>query len=170
MCFKVPQMADDRVDSVLSDWESERPELDSDCLALELRFQLVARRMAAEVTSALSELDLEWFEYDVLSALRRQGPPFQLSASDITEAAMISPGAVTNRIDRLKKRGLVSRVEDAEDRRRVIIGLTQAGIDLANQASEARFACADRSLGGLDAAQLAHLDQLLRDLIKGMPI
>lgn len=161
-------MSKDRIDEVLADWESERPELDSDCLAVELRFQTLARLMAEEVTTVLVELELEWWEYDVLSALRRQGPPYQLTASEITEAASISPGAVTNRINRLKSRDLVTRVEDPDDRRRVIIGLTDAGKKLINQASKARFACADRSLGSLSASKLSQLNRLLRELIAGL--
>ncbi len=158
-------MRKDRIDNVVKDWNDERPELSTEALGLVLRIQALAKAHAVQLTETLNSLSLEWWEYDVLSALRRQGAPFQLSASEITKCSMISPGAVTNRIDRLLDRKLVNRIEDPTDRRRVLVALSDDGVSLVDRASEARFASADKAVSRLSAAQRSQLDDLLRVLL-----
>lgn len=152
----------DRIDDVLSDWAEERPDLDSGAMEVALRIQTLAKTLAAQVTEELSSLDLEWWEYDVLSILRRQGKPFRLAAMEITKNTMLSPGAMTNRIDRLQDRELVERIEDATDRRRVLVQLTRKGHLLVDHATEARFASAESAANGLTKAERKTLGQLLR--------
>jgi len=158
-------MPEDRIDNVVKDWNDERPELPTEALGLVLRIQALAKIHAVRLTETLNSLSLEWWEYDVLSALRRQGAPFQLSASEITKCSMISPGAVTNRIDRLLERKLVNRIEDPNDRRRVLVALSSGGLALVDRASEARFDCADKAVSLLSAEQRRQLDGLLRVLL-----
>lgn len=70
---------------------------------------------------------LERWEFDVLATLRRSGPPYELTAGALNRAAMITSGAITNRIDRMAQRGLVERVPDQQDRRSVRVRLTERG-------------------------------------------
>ena len=158
-------MDKDRIDSVLEDWSEERPDLSTDALAIVLRIQFLEKILADQLSEALSKLDLEWFEYDVLSALRRQGEPFQMIASDIAEGSMLSPGALTNRIDRLIERKLVTRAEDPEDRRRVLITLTKAGIKLVDKTTEERFQCAEEAVTHFSASEKKQLNSLLRKFL-----
>jgi DNA-binding MarR family transcriptional regulator len=158
-------MPKDQIDNVVKDWNDARPELSTEALGLVLRIQALAKAHTAQLTETLNSLSLEWWEYDVLSALRRQGPPYQLSASEITKCSRISPGAVTNRIDRLLDRKLVKRIEDPDDRRRVLVALSSDGVALVNRASEARFACADQAISRLSMEQRQELNHLLRTLL-----
>lgn len=155
----------DRTDLVLEDWSEERPELSTEALGIVLRIQFLEKILADQLAEALSKLDLEWFEYDVLSALRRQGVPFQMIASDIAEGSMLSPGALTNRIDRLIERKLVTRAEDPEDRRRVLVTLTKKGIKLVDRTTEARFMCAEEAVNHFSAAEKKQLNSLLRKFL-----
>ncbi len=158
-------MISDRVDPVLDDWSEEKPDLEIEALGIVLRIQVLEKSFADQVNLTLAELELESLEYDVLSALRRQGEPFQMSASEISEDLMLSPGALTNRIDRLISRDLVTRKEDPEDRRRVIISLTGGGITMVDKGAKARFDCAENAVSALTERQRGQLDGLLKKLL-----
>ncbi len=159
-------MAKDRIDVVLDEWSEERPnDLSRESLGIVLRIQVLEKVLADQLNEALARLELEWFEYDVLSSLRRKGAPFQLTASEIAEGAMLSPGALTNRIDRLIERNLVTRSEDPEDRRRVLITLTENGIKTVDRASVERFICAEDAVGHFSLAEKRKLNELLRECL-----
>ena len=158
-------MENDRIDGVLADWSGERPDLQTDALGIVLRIQTLAKTLAEQVSEQLQEFELEWWEYDALSVLRRQGRPFRMPATEIAESATISPGAMTNRIDRLENRKLVTRVEDPADRRRVLVQLSRSGRSLVDRATEARFASADAAIKDLPVTQQKQLDRSLRRLV-----
>jgi DNA-binding MarR family transcriptional regulator len=120
-------MKKDAVDDILEQWSDERPELDTASLGVVIRVTSLNRAFLRQATEALAPLDLELFEYDVLSALRRQGRPYALPATGIARETGLSSGAMTNRIDKLESRGLVIRKGDKGDRRTVIVSLTAAG-------------------------------------------
>jgi DNA-binding MarR family transcriptional regulator len=120
------------------------------------------RAFQRQATEALQPLDLELFEYDVLSALRRQGRPYALAASALAKATGLSTGAMTNRIDRLEDRGFVQRSDDESDRRAVIVSLTEAGIRAIDAAIQLRLDSADKSLRGISPAEMHQLAALLR--------
>ena len=88
-------------------------------------------------------------EYDVLTALRRQGRPYQLTASELARESLLSSGAMTHRIDRLEERGLVEREADPDDRRGVLVRLTEVGLELVDKALEARLNLADAQIATL---------------------
>jgi DNA-binding MarR family transcriptional regulator len=157
-------MKTDRIDDVLADWAGERPDLSSAAMGIVLRIQTLDKVLAEHVSAPLKALDLAWWEYDVLSVLRRQGAPFQMPATEIAESAMLSASAMTNRIDRLEDRQLVRRVVDDADRRRVLVQLSRKGRALVDRATDSRFASADAALHDLSDAQRNQLDRLLRKL------
>lgn len=158
-------MDKDIIDDLQSDWSQERPDLDPGPMGVILRIQALARILADQASAKLQEHDLEWWQYDVLSALRRQGEPFMLAASELAAAGMLTSGAMTNRIDRLEARRLVRREHDSQDRRRVLVRLTPSGLDLIEQATEARFDAAVAALEGMSEAKQKRLGDLLRELL-----
>ena len=164
---KVLQM-DDQVDKLLHQWAHERPELDCSRLSVVVRVLLLAKvfRRSAEV--ALAPLHLKLWEYDVLSALRRQGPPFQLPATGLARASMLTSGAMTNRIDRLEARGLVERVPDPDDRRGVMVRLTDNGRRLTDESIEARLAAANEQLSVLNVQERRAVSDGLRKVFSAV--
>ena len=70
----------------------------------------------------------QYEEFDVLAALRRSGAPYALTPTDLYEAAMISAGSMTNRIDRLERAGFVQRGPNPADRRGTLVALTGTGL------------------------------------------
>jgi DNA-binding MarR family transcriptional regulator len=83
--------------------------------------------------------------YDVLAILRRSGTSYELTAGMLVRRTMVTTGAITNRIDRLAERGLVEGSADADDRRKVIVRLTPAGLALVHEVAEAYMASNTRS-------------------------
>ena len=157
-------MSGDRVDSVLDQWARERPELDPSSLGVVLRVQRLERSIRQAARRAVAGAGLQLWEYEVLAALRRQGRIGRLSASDLARAAMLSPAAMTHRIDRLETRGLVRRETSDADRRSVLVRLTPAGRRKVDEALTLRFQSAARITDGLSAEERRSLDRLLRKL------
>tara|TARA_R110000787_G_scaffold176127_1_gene288391 strand:- start:88 stop:576 length:489 start_codon:yes stop_codon:yes gene_type:complete len=158
-------MKKDAVDEILEQWTEERPELDTASLGVVIRVMTLYKAFYGQAASALLPLDLEVFEYDVMSALRRQGTPFALAASRLATETGMSGGAMTNRIDRLEKRGLVRRQRDANDRRGVTVSLTPQGLKMINKAIQLRLDAADDGLAGIGPRERKQLAALLRKIV-----
>ena len=155
-------MKKDVVDDILEQWSEEKPDLDTASLGVVVRVISLSRAFLRQATGALAPLDLELFEYDVLSALRRQGRPYALPATRLARETGLSSGAMTNRIDKLESRGLVTRAADENDRRAVIVSLTRAGRRAIDDAIQLRLDAADESLQGLSQRERSDLIRLLR--------
>ncbi len=157
-------MQKDAVDDILEQWSEERPELDTASLGVVIRVMSLHRDFARQADEALLPLQLELFEYDVLSALRRQGRPYAMQATALAKSTGLSSGAMTNRIDRLESRGLVRRRPDKHDRRAVVVSLTSAGQRTINKAIQLRLDAADDSLKGITPRERRQLAALLRKI------
>jgi DNA-binding MarR family transcriptional regulator len=155
----------DQVDMLMDQWSNERPELDADDLGVVVRIQLLAKLLGRSAENALRGLELQLWEYDVLSALRRQGDPFQLPATELARESMLSTGAITNRIDNLEMRLLVRRDPDPDDGRSVLVTLTQQGRELIDQATATRLASANEHLSALTKPERQVLAARLRKVL-----
>src|ERR1700678_3807762 len=117
----------DEVDDLIAAWRQQRPDLDVAPLQVLSRVSRLARHLDIARRSAFAAHGLESWEFDVLSALRRAGPPFQLTPGALLRATLVTSGTMTNRIDRLATAGLVARYPDPQDKRGVIVQLTAQG-------------------------------------------
>jgi DNA-binding MarR family transcriptional regulator len=117
----------DEVDDLIAAWRQERPDLDVEPLAVLSRVSRLARHLDIARRGAFAAHGLESWEFDVLSALRRSGPPYQLTPGVLLRATLVTSGTMTNRIDRLAEAGLVSREPDPRDRRGVLVTLSERG-------------------------------------------
>jgi DNA-binding MarR family transcriptional regulator len=158
-------MRKDIIDALRNDWSEERPDLDSEAMGVVLRIQALDRILGEQVAARLREFGLQWWQYDVLSALRRQGKPYRMAATELADASMLTSGAMTNRIDRLQAQGLVRRLRDRTDRRRILVELTKKGLDQVENATKARFEIASAALARLDQDSRRQLSDLLRLLV-----
>ena len=152
----------DAIDALQEDWSEQRPDLDPEPMGVVLRIQALAKILGDQTAAKLEEFDLQWWQYDVLSTLRRQGEPYMMAATELADASMLTSGAMTNRIDRLEEEGLVERLPDAGDRRKVMVALSRKGLRLIEAATEVRFEAAMNALDGLSAKQRESLSNLLR--------
>jgi len=155
-------MNKDIIDELQNDWSVQRPDLNIEPIGVILRIQALAKVFGDQTAIKLQEFDLQWWQYDALSTLRRQGKPFIMAATELAEANMLTSGAMTNRIDRLEEEKLVRRIKDDNDGRRVLVQLTTNGLKLIEAATEARFETATHALEGLNTRQRDSLNDLLR--------
>ena len=124
----------DEVDRIVAAWRQERPDLDVTPLDVLSRISRLARHLDLARNSAFVRHGLEGWEFDVLSALRRSGEPYQLSPGQLVTQTLVTSGTMTNRVDRLVTRGLVGRSPDPSDRRGVIVALTPSGREVVDAA------------------------------------
>lgn len=112
---------------------------------------------------------LQGGEFDVLATLRRSGPPYALTPTQLYEAAMMSSGGMTARLDRLEKAGLVARAPNPDDRRGTLVRLTDAGCTLMDRALPVHAENELRLMAGLSAEERALLSGLLAKWLEGLP-
>lgn len=110
----------------------------------------------------VARFDLTHGEFDVLAALRRSGSPFTLTPTVLARTLMLSPAAMTNRLDRLEKAGLVTRAIDPGNRRSMRVSLTDPGRTRVDEAVTEHVANEVRLLSGLSATDRRRLDDILR--------
>lgn len=162
----LPAMNKDIIDELQNDWSVQRPDLNSEPMGVVLRIQALAKIFGDQTANRLQEFDLQWWQYDALSTLRRQGKPYIMAATELADANMLTSGAMTNRIDRLEEDNLVRRIKDDNDGRRVLVQLTVKGLKLIEAATKARFETATDALEGLNTRQRVSLNDLLRLVLR----
>jgi DNA-binding MarR family transcriptional regulator len=155
----------DEVDDLVAQWQAQRPDLDVAPMHVLSRVTRLARHLDIARRSAFASHGLETWEFDVLSALRRVGPPFQLTPGALLRATLVTSGTMTNRIDRLAEAGLVRREPDPRDRRGVLVTLTGDGKARVDAALEDLLSGERTLLTGLNDAQRESLSALLRTVL-----
>ena len=159
------QRPTDEVDDLVAAWQAERPDLDVRPMQVLSRISRLARHLDRERRSAFAAHDLELWEFDVLSALRRQGAPYELSPGALLRATLVTSGTMTNRIDRLEEAGLVRRRPDPQDKRGVLVALTAAGAARVDAALADLLEAERALLSSLPASNRRTLADLLRILL-----
>lgn len=159
----------DRAARAAEQWHREKPELETGPMVLLGRLSEASLMIARDrLSPVFKQFALHPGEFDVLATLRRSGAPYMLTPTDLYEAAMISSGSMTNRIDRLEKSGFVRRTDNPADKRGTLVCLTQVGIELIDRALEAHVANQHAIVASLTADEQANLSQLLAKLILGL--
>jgi len=153
----------DQLDRMLDQWRRVRPEIDAEGMALVPRVMRVAHLYDAEMARASRSFGLKPGWLDVLSALRRVGPPYRMSASELARWVLLSSGGMTSRLDRMEEAGLVRRRPDPSDRRGVLVELTPGGREVIDAAIDAHLALYEELVGGvLTKAERRRFIELLR--------
>lgn len=155
----------DEVDRLVAAWATERPDLDLGALAVLSRVSRLGRHLDLARRAVFAEHGLEAFEFDVLTALRRSGTPYELSPGELLGQTLVSSGTTTNRIDRLQRRGLVRRRPDPRDGRAVRVRLTATGQAIVDAAFGDLLDRERALLGELSAHRQAELADSLRAVL-----
>ena len=154
----------DEVDRIVDAWQRERPDLDFAPLQVLSRVGRLSRHLDRARRTAFAASDLESWEFDVLSALRRAGAPYELSPKALLQQTLVSSGTMTNRIDRLVQRELVERKADPEDGRGILVCMTTLGRERVDAAISQLVLAEAELLEGLSPADQERLAALLRKL------
>ncbi|NUS78749.1 MAG: MarR family transcriptional regulator [Streptomyces sp.] len=151
----------DRVARIQADWRRERPDLDVGPQGVIGRLHRLADRLTEELVLVYGRYGLGEGEFDVLCALRRAGEPYERAPGELAAHTMVTTGAMTKRIDRLERAGLVTRRRSADDQRGRIVALTDPGRALVDQAFTDHMHNERRLLDLLTPAEAETLEQLL---------
>jgi DNA-binding MarR family transcriptional regulator len=151
----------DHVDRILEQWHRERPDLDVTPMGLLGRLARLTTHLAREKERIFQAFGLTSSGFDVLATLRRSGAPHRLTPGELMAQTMVTSGTMTHRIDQLEKAGLVARLDHPDDRRAVLIGLTEAGFRLVEEAVAAHVANQHRLVAGLTPDERGELDRLI---------
>ena len=155
----------DEVDNIMTAWRALLPDEDLAPLSVFSRISRLARHLDQARREAFSGVQLEPWAFDVLSALRRAGEPFALTPGVLMQQFLVSSGTMTNRIDRLEQRGLVRRTRHPEDRRAILVELTEAGKTHADAAITALIGRERAWLGGISDREITVLADTLRTIL-----
>lgn len=151
----------DRIARIQAEWARERPDLDVSPQGVIGRLHRIAARLTAELCVVFERHGLSEGEFDVLAALRRAGEPFERAPGELARFTMVTTGAMTKRIDRLERAGLVTRRAAADDGRGRVVGLTPAGRRLIDEAFGDHMRNERRLLDVLTPAEADQLETLL---------
>jgi DNA-binding MarR family transcriptional regulator len=146
-------MHTDSVDRIIQAWAQRDPRVDARPLEVVGRLLLCAEHCKRDLVAALRPFDLSFADFDVLNTLRRRGDQQGTNPSDLAASSLITTGAMTSRLDRLERAGLIERTPDPADGRGIRVRLTTRGERLAEQALQAVIAADESFLQPLDQPQ-----------------
>ncbi|MFA7480160.1 MAG: MarR family transcriptional regulator [Vulcanimicrobiota bacterium] len=154
------------MDEAVGEWAAEMPEMDLCGFEIGARIVVLDHHIEARTNRFLAQYQLHNWGFDVLAALLRSGPPYSLTPTGLMRSCFLSSGAVTNRLDRLEKRDLITRNGDTKDRRCVKVTLTEAGLELAREAIQRRLEYMNEVYSVLSEAERKTTVGLLRKLLR----
>ncbi|HYQ62850.1 MarR family transcriptional regulator [Actinophytocola sp.] len=151
----------DHVTRIQAEWARERPDVDVSPQGVIGRLHRLAGHLTEQLCVVYRRFGLREGEFDVLAALRRAGHPFERAPGELAQFTMVTTGAMTKRLDRLERDGLVTRRRSAADGRARVVALTKAGRELIDRAFAEHMANERRLLGALTPEEAALLETLL---------
>lgn len=155
---------DSAVDTIVAEWQRERPDLDASPIALFGRLHRAYLRYNSVISREFARSNLNSASFDVLASLRRSGAPYRKTASALAGGALLSSAGVTFRLDRLEEAGLIERQRDTKDRRVVYSQLTPEGLRVIDETIARHLENEHRLLAGLNDRERAQLAKLLAKL------
>lgn len=151
----------DHVARIQQEWARERPDVDVRPQGVIGRLHRVGMHLTDSIVEVYSRHGLGEGEFDVLAALRRAGHPFERVPSELAAHTMVTTGAITKRVDRLERAGLVARRVSDHDSRSRVIALTEKGRVLIDEVFTEHMANELSLLDGLTERQVGQLESLL---------
>jgi DNA-binding MarR family transcriptional regulator len=158
----------DHVDLVLEQWGEQRPDLDASPMGVVGRVGRLNQLFDGELRRNFAQYDLDRASFDVLATLRRSNAEHSLTPAGLMRSSMVTSGAISQRLDRLEARGLVSRTPSETDGRGVRVTLTEEGLQLIDSVLPAHIDTENQLLAGLSAAEREQFVDLLRTLLESL--
>jgi DNA-binding MarR family transcriptional regulator len=154
----------DHIDHFLE--EHDLPGVDIEVEGIVDRINGLRRRFHKMMDATIAEFGLNSGEWKALNQLRLAGPPHRRSVGEMADRAELSSGAMTNRIDRLEQSGFVKRVPDPNDRRGVLVELTEKGHQTWEESLRAGAANEALVAAALSEDEKRQLNALLRKMMR----
>ena len=151
----------DHVARIQKEWARERPDVDVRPQGVIGRLHRVGMHLTDSILEVYGKHGLGEGEFDVLAALRRAGHPYERVPGELAAHTMVTTGAISKRVDRLERAGLVARRVDENDSRSRVVALTEKGRALIDAAFTEHMENEKELLDGLTEQQTAQLEELL---------
>lgn len=145
-------------------WARELPDLDTGGMDILGRARRIVLKSRPPIEAVFARHGIDAGEFDVLSTLRRSGPPYALRPTELYKGLMISSGGLTARLAKLEKAGLITRPPSPDDARSTLVQLTAAGLSKVEAAFREDMALESRMIQGLSPQQKDQLTDLLKVL------
>jgi DNA-binding MarR family transcriptional regulator len=152
----------DAMDVILEQWARERPDLDCSPMGVIGRISQLQREVFLAQRATFARHGLDAASFDVLAALRRAGEPYQLTPTALMRTALVTSGAITQRLDRLEEKRLITRGRSDADGRAVVVTLTDEGRAAVETALPDHLETERGMLAALSEDERAQLAGLLR--------
>jgi DNA-binding MarR family transcriptional regulator len=161
-------MPADHIDALRAQWARELPDLDTTPMAIMGRALRLAQVVSPSIERTFADFGIDRGEFDVLAALRRSGPPFRLTPTDLYRSLLIPSGSLTHRLTRLEAAGLVARQPSPTDGRSSLVALTDEGRRRVEEAFRRDMAAEVALLADVPREDLDRLAELLRDVTRAI--
>jgi DNA-binding MarR family transcriptional regulator len=156
----------DHVDAIVEAWRRERPDLDPSAKEVTGRIIRLAGLFQAAYAEAFAPLGINESDFGMLAPLRRAGPPYRLTPTELARHKMMTSGGMTAAIDRLVRKGLLVREPNPADRRGSLVGLTEEGRRVIDDAMVVHTEVEHRLVAALPARDRERLVGYLRTLLR----
>lgn len=161
--------AGDNLDRIARQWQEQGVGGDLAPMRLIGRLLRLAKVVECALSRCHAEFGLGQGEFDVLATLRRGGAPYCLTPSQLYQSMLLSSGAMTNRLDRLERKGLIQRRHSSEDRRSVQVSLSRDGLALIERALPGHLRTLQELLDGVGGKERSELERLLKLWLRHLP-
>jgi DNA-binding MarR family transcriptional regulator len=162
------QPGTDAVDEIIEAWRRERPDLPLEATAVVSRIWHLARVLGEMRRRTLAESGIDPAILDLLSTLRRAGPPYRLTTRELSQRSLVTAGAISQRLTRAERHCLVTRETARDGSRQVHVTLTASGIETVNRYVDVVMNAETRALSGIPGEDLETLSNLLRQMMVGL--
>jgi DNA-binding MarR family transcriptional regulator len=149
---------------MIDGWTRERPDLDFSAMATIMQAFGVHDAVHGRMSEELQALGLGTNEAATLSILRSAGEPFQMTPTLLSKAIQCTTGGMTRLLDSVQGRALVRRIPSPEDRRSLLVELTEEGVEVSNRVLELQAKVTGEVLAALTPTETAQLEKLLGKL------
>lgn len=155
----------DVMDVGIAQWRRERPDLDPSAKAITGRILRLHDVILRAFNSAFAVHGLKYPNYAVLATLRSSGDPYEMTPSALQEMMVLTSGGLSKLLGRLEDQGLIQRTVGPNDRRSVIVKLTESGRRLIDQAMATQAKVEHQLIASLSAEERELMERLLRRLV-----
>ena len=159
-------MQQDSVDRHIEHWQREIPDLDPLVEGVFTRMQMLLRHLKQTRHAELAAHGLEDYEYATLHFLGGCGPHHRATPSEIAAWQQMSPSGITGRLDALERRGFIRRLPSPDDRRKVIVELTEEGLQAWRSTFDPQTNEEAKVLAALTPEEQEQLNAMLRRMLQ----
>jgi DNA-binding MarR family transcriptional regulator len=157
----------DAVDEIAEQWARERPDVPVASIGVVARVLRIAKAFSDHRRRTLSALGIDSATFDLLATLRRAGAPFRMTPAELTQACLVTGGAISQRVARAEAAELVATRRTAGGHT-ATVELTQAGRERIDRDIAEFLAAEERLIAHLAPAERGELTRLLRVLNAGL--